>query len=783
VVSNLTVTNNPADSQSTLVSWDASTDANIAGYQVFVGQRSGYYSRCINIYGVSNSLVVTGLVSGSTNFFAIREFDTAWNQNEISPEVQWLVPFPADSDPTNPVVITDPTPTNTSSSILTVPDPAPNVPVLQVVNGLTVTTNPDDVHSVTLSWDPGTDTNVAGFQVFGGQATGSYTMTQNVEMASSLVVNGLVAGTTNFFSVQAYDTGTNVSDLSPEAQYYVSLPVLNAVSGLTVTTNPADIHSILLSWNPSTDVGVSGYQVFSSKISGSYTLLRNVGSMTSLVVTGLVSGTTNFFTVREYDTTGRAGDLSPETPWYVQFAPVLHAITGLTVTTNASDIHSVLLKWNATTDAGAAGYQLLSGKATGRYTLTQNVGTVTSLVVTGLVSGTTNFFAVRDYDAVTNKGALSAEVRRLVPVPPVLHAITGLTIVTNAADLHSITLKWTATKDAGVAGYTVFIGQASGKYSLTKNIGLVSSLVITGMVTGTTNFFTLREYDGGSNPGAIAPEVRWFAPFPPPPNVPPTLNALGNLTLDINVGQFTVYLAGITSGSPTEHQTLIVAAISSNPALIPNPSVSYTSPNTTGAIVLRPARKAGTAVISVGVTDGAKNNNIVIRSFTVTLVDTALQAAMPKITTQIKGGRVLRNKPVVFGVTAAGQAPFKYQWKFNGTNLVGQTAATLTISAAQVSNAGSYMVQVSNTAGVTNSAVALLTVFTNTIPAVVTPAVQQPGQFSFQVPTEAGLKYVVEATTDFQNWTPVVTNTAPFTFTESNTASFTQRYYRSRYLP
>jgi len=84
---------------------------------------------------------------------------------------------------------------------------------------------------------------------------------------------------------------------------------------------------------------------------------------------------------------------------------------------------------------------------------------------------------------------------------------------------------------------------------------------------------------------------------------------------------------------------------------------------------------------------------------------------------------------------------------------------------------------------VTNSAVAMLTVITNTTPIITAPVTTSSGQFSFQIPGVVGLQYVVEATTDFKNWTPVETNTAPFTYTETNAASYNQRYYRSYYLP
>ena len=74
----------------------------------------------------------------------------------------------------------------------------------------------------------------------------------------------------------------------------------------------------------------------------------------------------------------------------------------------------------------------------------------------------------------------------------------------------------------------------------------------------------------------------------------------------------------------SESQTLTVTATSSNPGLIPNPTVTYTSPNATGSLTYTPvANASGTATITVTVTDngGTANGgvNTFSRTFTVTV--------------------------------------------------------------------------------------------------------------------------------------------------------------------
>src|SRR6185436_18042784 len=71
---------------------------------------------------------------------------------------------------------------------------------------------------------------------------------------------------------------------------------------------------------------------------------------------------------------------------------------------------------------------------------------------------------------------------------------------------------------------------------------------------------------------------------------------------------------------------------------------------------------------------------------------------------------VTQGSSASFGVSAGGDAPFTYQWRFSATNISGGTASNLTITSAQATNAGNYDVVVSNAFGSITSLVASLTV-------------------------------------------------------------------------
>ena len=71
----------------------------------------------------------------------------------------------------------------------------------------------------------------------------------------------------------------------------------------------------------------------------------------------------------------------------------------------------------------------------------------------------------------------------------------------------------------------------------------------------------------------------------------------------------------------------------------------------------------------------------------------------PFIVLQPQGQTVPAGGNVAFTVFRAGIAPTTYQWRLNGTNLFGASAASLGLTNVQVWDAGNYCVVLSNSAG------------------------------------------------------------------------------------
>lgn len=97
----------------------------------------------------------------------------------------------------------------------------------------------------------------------------------------------------------------------------------------------------------------------------------------------------------------------------------------------------------------------------------------------------------------------------------------------------------------------------------------------------------------------------------------------------------------------------------------------------------------------------------------------AVAGSAPTITTQPTSRTVTAGTGTTFSVTATGGI-LGYQWYYNGTAITSATGSEYTITSAQVANAGSYHVVVSNFYGSVTSNTVTLTV--NAAPVVPTPS-------------------------------------------------------------
>lgn len=155
---------------------------------------------------------------------------------------------------------------------------------------------------------------------------------------------------------------------------------------------------------------------------------------------------------------------------------------------------------------------------------------------------------------------------------------------------------------------------------------------------------------------------------------------------------------------------------------------------TTSALTVSNAQGTDAATYDVVVSNGAGP----VDSTGVTL------RVAPAITSQPANSTNLPLSTATFTVVAAGQTPFSYQWRHNGTNLtdggniLGAVSDTLTVNSVAPADAGSYSVVVTNVAGAATSADALL------VPVILPTVTTQPAGQS--VAASADVTFTTSAT-------------------------------------
>jgi hypothetical protein len=316
----------------------------------------------------------------------------------------------------------------------------------------------------------------------------------------------------------------------------------------------------------------------------------------------------------------------------VNQAPTLNTLGNVTLNENASAQTVSLsgISSGATNEAQTLAVRAISSNPTlipnptVNYTSPNATGSLTFTPATDLSGTATITVTVDDGQSANNTTSRSFTVLvNSVNSAPTLSPIANVTINENAG-----------AQTVGLAG--ISSGSASELQTLTvtatsSNPSLIPNPVVSYTSPNTTGSlaFTPAGNQFGSatitvtvNDGGISNNIvtRTFAISVNPVNQSPTLNAIANVSINENAGQQSVALSGISSGAANENQTLSVSAVSSNPSLIPNPVVTYTSPNATGSLAFTPATLAfGSASITVTVNDGGASNNIVTRNFTVTV--------------------------------------------------------------------------------------------------------------------------------------------------------------------
>ena len=205
-------------------------------------------------------------------------------------------------------------------------------------------------------------------------------------------------------------------------------------------------------------------------------------------------------------------------------------------------------------------------------------------------------------------------------------------------------------------------------------------------------------------------------------------------TLADNGTKFDVVVSNSAGSATSNNATLTVNAAPVAPSITTQPAnqtvnagqtasfsvvASGTAPLTyqwqKGGVNIGGATSAGYTTPATTLADNSAKFDVVVSnsagSTTSISATLTVNAVAPTVATQPANQTVNAGQTATFSVTAAGTAPFSYQWQENGTNITGATAASYTTPVTTTADSGEqFRVMVTNTAGNALSNTATLTV-------------------------------------------------------------------------
>lgn len=223
-----------------------------------------------------------------------------------------------------------------------------------------------------------------------------------------------------------------------------------------------------------------------------------------------------------------------------------------------------------------------------------------------------------------------------------------------------------------------------------------------------------------------------FVYVPPAPSAPSIATQPQSLTVvQGNTATFTVSASGT---GPLSYQWKHAGT-----NLPGATTASYVKPN---------AQPADAGSYFVTITNSVGSTNSLVVTLTV--------HTPPVITSQPQSTNVNLGEGATFSVVATGTPAPIYQWRFNGVNIAGATAASFTRSNVQATDAGDYTVVVSNAVAVVASQPATLAVNLPTAPRIESIVLLSSGQAQLLVSGGPGTILIQQAP-NFTGWTQAFT--------------------------
>lgn len=340
--------------------------------------------------------------------------------------------------------------------------------------------------NVQVTWNPNSEPDLAGYNVWWGTQAGIYPGSQDAGTATNDIIEGLNEGTTYYIAVTAYDLAGNESAKSQWASITPDLtpPTFSNIASGSITEN-----TVTITWN--TNEPATSQVEFGQTIAYGSNSPLNATLVTShsVALSGLDAWTTYHYRVKSNDGGGNQG-ISGDNVFTTDDTtnPVISNINvtdigdnGATVTWTTDEPATSRVDYGETVSYGANEQDL---------TLT----TSHSMSLSGLTSSTLYHFRVRSIDEAMNQTISPDDTFTTIDSgAPVISGVSATSITVD-----SVTIVWTTDEPATSVvhyGTTASYGTDASVGGLTTS----HSVTINGLTEGTLYYYQVESTDNADN--------------------------------------------------------------------------------------------------------------------------------------------------------------------------------------------------------------------------------------------------------------------------------------------
>jgi fibronectin type 3 domain-containing protein len=453
------------------LTWNANTEANLAGYNVYRGTASGGPFTKLNtsdLLATAEFVDVTAPLNQQV-WYIVKAVDNVGNESGNNAAV---------------------------SATRTIDTAAPAIP-----KSFTATASSTGIQ---LNWADNTDSDFLGYNLYRSTSpdTGFQLLNTSGLLGSSTYFDsGAPTNVTSYYRVTAVDTSQNESNpATANAKRQTSDTTAPAKpTGLTAIGSTS---GITLDWaDTNTESDFLGYNVYRIE-NGSPVKLNTSGvlGVSQFIDTTAPAGVASSYEVKAIDTSNNESDAATASATRPADTTKPAAPSGIVVTANPS---AITLDWANNVESDVVGYNVYrSTSVSGPWEKLNTSGLLTQSIYIDSTAtvGQVSFYQITAVDASNNESDPgTASGTRHAPTPP--SVVTGLTASVVAG---GIQIDWADNTDSDLAGYNISRANSpDGTFTLLNTSGLLTSSAFldTGAPSGTSYYRVTAVDDEGTESG------------------------------------------------------------------------------------------------------------------------------------------------------------------------------------------------------------------------------------------------------------------------------------------